>query len=206
MTEHSYLNGTNEKVFYIEDKLLKNQSILPSYKLIYLYLKSLANFKTKTTNMSFNDLTEKMPYTRTTVIRAVESLEKNKAINLYKPSAGSHIYGFKKLTGTCQVATFSFINSKKLSVKEKEFLLLILPYVSNVWTIGEYMSPATIPVIAKLTGLTYVTTKKRIDSLEAKGLMSKTFEIINLYRDEEFCGYRFDLEAIMLDKKSLLKV
>ena len=200
MTEHSYLNKTNQTIFYIEDKLLKNKSILPSYKLIYLYLQSLANFKTKTTNMSFNDLTGKMPYTRTTIMKAVASLEKNKAINICKPISGSHIYDFKKPTEACQVATFSFINSKKLSVKEKEFLLLILPYVSNVWTIGEYMSPATIPVIAKLTGLTYTTTKKRIDSLEAKGLISKTFFIINMYGDEEFCGYRFDLEAIMLDK------
>lgn len=190
----------------VEGKLIENRNILPSHKVVYAYLKAHMNINTKQTCISIDTLTKKTCYSRRTIVNAIAELSKQGVIVISKRSSEMrpghlehNVYEFPLKGNAFYMITLFFLSSQILSVKEKEFLLLLFPYILGNDTIGAVGKPATISVIAKMIGLTYITVSKRIEGLRQKQLISEHYTRINMYNDKEFVGYRIDMRTIMID-------
>ncbi len=197
--------GQHSQVVY---SLIKSD-LLPSHKLVYAYLRSYMNGKTGTSTVSLDTLASKIGYSRQTIFTAIKTLEerdyiftetKRKKCGVANKYATTYnVYSFPKKDEMFAMISFYFLASSIIDTKEKEFILLLFPYILGNDTIGSLDSPVFTGELTQLTRLTTHTVLKRVNSLMGKKLL--TYHSTRYSNTEEPApvGYKFDMRSIMLD-------
>lgn len=189
----------------IEYDLIKSEKIKPSTKLVYAFLKSYMSRATRIAVVSMNKLVIETGYSKTTINQAIRSLHANGAIDIRKrmsmsgPGRDFNEYEFKLEGNMFAMITMMFLESRLLSIKEKEFIISVFPYILGNDTLGSIENPATISSIAKSVHMTYNTVGSRIDSLKKKGLIRDHYTKYGTHGRDRYVGFKLDMFSIMID-------
>lgn len=186
--------------------LIKNTDLLPSYKLIYAYLRGYMHYQKKTTLMSLEMLSKKTSYSTRTIKNAIAKLVENdyltveqKKVSKDYNSTYMSLYSFKNDDPMFAMISNVFLESKLLSSKEKEFIILIFPYILPNDTIGSLEDPADTLWISNKTGLHRNTVIQRITSLRNKKLLSNHSTRYGYGEEKVKVGFYINLKKIMID-------
>lgn len=200
--------GRHSQVGY---DLIYNLDVKPSYKLIYAYLRGYMHADTQTTIMSIADLQVKTKYSTRTIQDGINCLIDvgyivvNKRRESYDES-GSYInvYSFPHEDHMFGMFSTVFLESKLLTPKEKELVILIFPYILGGDFIGSLEDPADYAWIAKRVGLHRDTVASRIRGLKQKNLMFERYARYGYGQKQVKVGFYIELKTIMIDNSNSL--
>lgn len=186
-----------------------DKGINPTEKLIYSFLLSRINWKTGVTQIPTENIKSVLGYSRPTIIKAINGLYekgwlKITRLRLSKEYARNYAnrYEFPKqpkgnISNYARLTKF-FLDDPNLTHMEKEFILLIFPYLNSDGEIGSIDNPMSTRVIGRLIGVSNVTVHNRIHDLKDKGLLETVYECLDWTDKETIVGYVLDITTIML--------
>jgi biotin operon repressor len=188
----------------VEYSLIEDERLRPSFKLVYAYLRSYMNLKTQVSSVSISLLMKKTGYSNGTINEAIKSLKRHGIIDVEKRASkvrddAYSVYRFKINDERFAMISNIFLDSSKLTSKEKEFIILIFPYILENDTIGSVFEPVTLTSLAKKIGLTRATVSDRIESLKLKNLLFDYYSRNGGREHYTFVGYELNMKEIMLD-------
>lgn len=198
--------GPHAQVHY---SIIQDEKLRPSFKLVYAYLRSYMNLKTKTSSVSIHVLIKKTGYSNGTISNAISALAKKNIISIEKRKSkvrddAYNIYRFNVDDKLFAMISNTFLDSQLLSSKEKEFILLLFPWILENDTIGSIEKPANMTLLSSYSGLTRTTVGDRLDTLKRKNLLFDYYSRNGNRESFTFVGYEFNMKAIMLDNSNEL--
>jgi len=189
----------------VEYPIIKNNKLLPSAKLVYAFIRLYMIRQTRKAYVSMRVLRKKTGYAYDTINKSIQKLlehgylvveqEKLERDNRFV----QNIYYF--ITDDEQFAQITnfFLESTLLSTREKEFILLLFPFLLPNDRVGSLSNIVDYPTLAGMTGLSINTVRSRMKSLRSKGLVEDAYARISGNHEERCVGWAFDMKAIMLD-------
>lgn len=194
--------GWHARVSY---NIINHEHLPPSCKLIYAFLLSYKKIDSDDAIVSYDLLRKKTGYSFQTLRESINMLEHYEFIKIRKRINGAdarkiyNIYTFLKIDKDFAQITHKFLESTLLSTKEKEFILLIFPFLLPNDALGSLKEPANYSWLGMQIGLDRVTVSKRIRSLKKKMLVKDYYSRYGNNEEYEIVGWKFDMDAIMLD-------
>lgn len=187
--------------------IIQSSKLKPSHKLIYAFILSYKRSNTNESIVTYQTLRDKTGYSYDTLRDSVQKLVDAGFIAVTKRSARGdnhhsyNIYSFLKIDEWFAQITHVFLESTIITVKEKEFILLIFPFLLPNNAIGSLNNPATNAWISEKTGLDRGTVRKRLEGLKEKQLAEEHFARYGPSYKEKNVGWKFNMDVIMLDAK-----
>lgn len=164
----------------LSNELLDNEETKANDLLVYTVIRLYMNKKTLESIVPYSEIKSKIGYSRNTIIKSVKKLEK---IGAFKreliPSNNKHsgnyitkvLYTFpEEIKGDCfEVVTKLFVESKRISVKAKEFIILIQPHlISSKINCYEYIAMSLREMSEKIS-MDRRAVSRAINELESLG-------------------------------------
>jgi hypothetical protein len=194
----------------VEYDLIQNKDLPTPAKLVYAFLKTYENRADHTAVVSMDTLVRKSGYSKATINKSIRELESSGVISTKRMSNKKAGRGYNKYTlningGMFAMMTLVFVESKNLTCKEKEFILLVFPYILDNDTIGSLDNPYDPGVIAEKTGLSTRVVVERIKDLKLKNLIKDHYTKTGTHGRSFFVGYKFNMFDIMLSNTASIK-
>lgn len=172
---------------FLYDSISKNINISQEARLIFTVISRYA-YKCDTTNITQDQIGNKIGMSKPTVSKYVKELETERIIQVKnKMNAGKRrkeyviIVDREKMEKHYEFVTDVFLETKDITCCQKAFICCILPHV-----LGNNLCSYTIKEMEVKTGMSERTIKRRIKELKSKTLMDKVSD-----------GYKVNIEKIM---------
>lgn len=195
--------------YQIDSQVFKNHLSM-STRLIYAFIRSYYWSETKVANVSFKKLSSNSGYSENTVRKAIAELASNHLIYVekktYRNENGGittfNSYSFPVITNYERI-TYNFLHFSSLDNKDKEFIIMLLPYLLPNDCIGSIQSPANHKWIMECSKeqigkpLSRTTVQRRLKSLKSKALIQDHYSETFYMTEPIWTGYKFDMFKIM---------